>query len=613
VINLTATDVTAQTIEVKERKGIDKKYQWNLHDIYFTDEAWEADFTKVEEMIPTVAGFEGKISKSGADLLAYFKASEELFIVSDNLEVYAGMMNDQDTRESKYVGYRDRMTALGSRIGEAISWFNPELVSVPASTFEKWYKDVPGLELYRHYIDQQLRQKEHTLSPGEERILSLSSQLASSPSAASGALRNTDIKFPVVKDESGQDVELAEGRYAALLESSNGEVRRNAASAMLNTYGQYKNTAAALMTGNIAKDMFYTKSRNYATCLQASLDNDNIDTTVYINLIQSVHKNNAALQKYVRLRKETLGLDEIHLYDFSCPMLPETKWEVPYEEAIATIKKAITPLGKDYNNAMAKGFESGWIDVYETKGKRSGAYSWGSYLSHPYMLMNYNPTVYEMFTLAHEMGHSMHTYHSKKQPYVYSSYSLFVAEVASTFNEALLMDYLLKKEKDNKKKLYLLNRYIDNIRGTLITQVIFAEFELKMHEAMEKGEPLTAESLGDMYLDVIKSYYGPEVTYDDFYKYTWIRIPHFYRNFYVYKYATSFAASSALSQDVLAKKPKTLEKYINFLSSGSSKYPLDLLKDAGVDMSTSKPIDNTMKLFASLVDQMEKLLKETKK
>jgi oligoendopeptidase F len=610
------TGFGATTGEVKERKDIDKKYLWNLKDIYPTDDAWKADMDAIEKMIPKIAGYQGKISKSGADLLAYFKDSEEAGKKFENCQVYAGMMCDQDTRDQTYVGFRDRVQTLGAKFGEALSWFSPELVSIPNETFEKWYKEVPGLSLYKHSIDTQLRQREHTLSPAEEKILSLSSTLAASPSNASGALRNTDIKFPTIKDENGQDVQLSEGRYAAMLESPSQDIRRTTAMNMLSTYGQYKNTAAALMTGNCAKDIFYAKSRNYATSLQASLDNDNIDTTVYLNLIASVHKNLDALHKYVTLRKEALGLKEIHLYDFQCAMLPETKIEVPYEQAVSTIKTAMTPLGKDYNDAMSKGFAGGWIDVYETKNKRSGAYSWGSYLSHPYMLLNYNNTLDDMFTVAHEMGHSMHTYHSKKQPYTYADYSLFVAEVASTFNEALLMDHLLKNEKDAKKKLYLLNQYIDNIRGTLITQVIFAEFELKMHTALENGEPLTAESLGQMYLDVIKSYYGPEVTYDDEYAYTWIRIPHFYRNFYVYKYATSYAASQALSQSVLQKDPKkhkeALDKYINFISSGSSKYPLELLKDAGVDMSTSKPIDDTMKLFSSLVDQMDKLLKETK-
>jgi oligoendopeptidase F len=602
----------AQSGELKERSQIEDKYKWDLSAIYKSDADWEADFKAVEAMIPQLKSFEGKISKSSADLLAFFKANEDAGKKLDNLGTYAMMSYDQDTRDQKYTGFRDRISDLGSKLGEAESWFSPELVSIPDATFEAWYKENAALAVYRQSINDQLRTRAHTLSPVEERILALSGQMASTPVNASTALRNTDIVFPTIKDDKGNDIQLSEGRYQMLLESPNVEVRRNAATTMLNTYIQYKNTAAALMSGNVLKDIFYTRSRHYNTCLQSSLDNDNIDTTVYKNLIDAVHKNLAPLHKYVRVRKEALGLDSIHLYDFNVALIPETNVQVPYDQAVKTITTALAPLGPEYIDPMKKGFESRWLDVYETKGKRSGAYSTGTFLSHPYMLLNYNNTQDDMFTTAHEMGHSMHTWFSHhNQPYVYSDYRIFVAEVASTFNEALLMDYLLKKEKDPKNRLYLINQYIDNIRGTLIAQVIFAEFELKMHEAAEKGEPLTAESLSNMYRETIKSYYGPDLTWDDFYAYTWIRIPHFYRNFYVYKYATSFAASQALSQKVIAKEKGARESYIKFLSSGSSQYPMDLLRTAGVDMSKPEPIQASMTKFGQLVDEMEKLLIQT--
>jgi len=608
----TGADVYAQTEELKERAQVPDQYKWNLKDMYASDEAWEADVAAIEGMIPTLKGFEGKISQSPDQFLAFFKVYEEMSKKMDNAGSYASMSYDQDTREQKYTGFKDRIMSVGVKVGEATAWFSPELVSIPDATLEKWYKDKPELAVYRQYIADEMRTRAHTLSPAEERILALSGNLASCPANASTALRNTDIQFPSIKDENGKDVALSEGRYQMLLESPNRDVRRDAMVGMLSTYMKFQNTAAALMSGNIAKDIFYSKSRKYHSALEASLDNDNVDTTVYLNLIDAVHKNIAPLRKYVQIRREALKLPDVHLYDFNVALIPETRIQMPYDQAVATIEKALTPLGNEYLDPMEKGFASRWIDVYETKGKRSGAYSSGSYSSHPYMLLNYNNTLEDMFTVAHEMGHSMHTWFSMhNQPYIYSEYRIFVAEVASTFNEALLMDYLLKTEKDPAKRLYLVNQYIDNIRGTLISQVIFAEFELKMHKAAEAGQPLTAESLSKMYKETIQSYYGSDVTWDEQYAYTWIRIPHFYRNFYVYKYATSYAASQALSQKVLNKEKGAREAYLHFLSSGSSEYPLDLLRRAGVDMSKPAPIEITMKKLGQLVDEMEKLLIQT--
>jgi oligoendopeptidase F len=612
VLMSTGVDVFAQTEELKERSQIPEKYTWNLKDMYASDEAWEADVAAIDGMIPTLKSYEGKISQSPDQLLSFFKVYEDLNKKMDNAGSYASMSYDQDTRQQKYTGFKDRIMSVGVKIGEATAWFTPELVSIPDATFEKWYKEKPELAVYRQFINDQLRTRAHTLSPAEERILALSGNMAVTPVNASTALRNTDIQFPTVKDENGKEVKLSEGRYQMLLESPSRDVRRDAMMGMLGTYMKFQNTAAALMSGNIAKDIFYSTSRKYHSALEASLDNDNVDTTVYLNLIETVHKNIAPLRKYVQVRREAMKLPDIHLYDFNVALIPETRIEVPYDQAVATIEKALAPLGKEYLDPMEKGFASRWIDVYETKGKRSGAYSSGSYLSHPYMLLNYNNTLDDMFTTAHEMGHSMHTWMSMHhQPYIYSDYRIFVAEVASTFNEALLMDYLLKNEKDPAKKLYLVNQYIDNIRGTVISQVMFAEFELKMHQAAEAGQPLTAESLSKMYKETIQSYYGPDVSWDEEYAYTWIRIPHFYRNFYVYKYATSYAASQALSQRVLGNVKGARDAYLHFLSSGSSKYPLDLLRDAGVDMSKPAPIEMTMKKLGELVDQMEKLLIQT--
>jgi oligoendopeptidase F len=609
--------LTARAQEVKERSQIPDKYKWDLSAMYKSDADWEADVKALDAMIPSLKNFEGKISKSPEDLLAFFKVMEDASKKLDNAYTWASISSDEDTRDQKFKGYEERMGDLASKFGEALSWSTPEMVSVPDSVYEKWYKAKPELAIYKHYIDNNLRTRKHTLSPAEERILALSGNLAGSPSKTAGALRNSDIKFPTIKDEKGNDVEISEGRMIMLLESPDKNVRRDASMSLLRTYGTYKNTLAAAMTGNIQGDMFYARSRNYSSSLAASLDNDNVDTTVYLNLIETVKKNAGTLQRYVTLRKQALGLDSIHLYDMFAPLIPETRQNVEYEDAVKTIEIAMAPLGKDYVTDMTKGFNTRWVDVYENKGKRSGAYSTGTVLSHPYMLLNYNNTTDDEFTVAHEMGHSMNRLLSNRvQPYIYSDNPIFVAEVASTFNEALLMDHLLKNEKDAKKKLYLVNQYIDQIRGTLITQVMFADFELRMHRAAEAGQPLTADALDQMYAQTLKDYYGDAVVIDPEYGHTWSRIPHFYRNFYVYKYATSYAASQALSQNVLTSKGKDKDKardrYIKFLSAGGSKYPIELLKDAGVDLTTPTPVDATMKKFSQLVDDMEKLLKQTK-
>ena len=604
----------AQEGAVKERKDVPTKYTWDLTALYATDADWEKDLQAVQDMIPSLKGFEGKISKSPEDLLAYYKASEAIGKKFDNLQVYSGLSFDQDTRDEKYGGYKDRLSAVGAKMGEATAWFTPELVSIPTATLEQWYKANPALAVYRHKIDDAMRTRVHTLSPAEERILALSGETAGGYSEANTALRVTDIPFPFIKDENGKDIQLSEGRLGMLIRSSNPRVRRDATIGMLNTYKQYEHTAAALMSGNVNGDVFYARARHYNSCVQSALDGDNIDTTVYLALITTVKKYEPVIERYAKLRQQALKLDSLHLYDMYAPLIPETKIEVTYDDAVKTVEQAVAPLGKAYVDTMTKGFNSRWVDVYETKAKRDGAYSWGSYLAHPYMLLNYNNTLDDMFTVAHEMGHCMHTWHSNKyQPYAYAGYSLFNAEVASTFNEAMLMDYLLKKEKDPAKRLYLVNQYIDNIRGTVITQVMFADFELQMHRAVEAGEPLTSENLCKMYLETMKSYYGNSVVIDPEYGYTWARIPHFYRNFYVYKYATSFCASQALSQKVLKGEKGAKEAYIRYLSSGSSKYPLDLLKDAGVDMSSSAPVEATMKKLSELVDQMETLLKQTKR
>jgi len=607
---LTAT-AAGETMEVKTRDQIEAKYKWDLTDMYASDADWEADMQAVEAAIPHLKGYAGKISQSPDQFLAYMHLLEDAAAKLDRAYSYASMAYDQDTSNQQYTALRERAAGMAQRLGDATSWFSPEVTSMSREAWDKWFAENPDLSLYRQFIDDELRTRAHVLSAPEERLLALSANMSRAPGNANTALRETDMQFPTVKDENGNDVELSEGRLFVLLQSPDPAVRRNASITMLATYGKFQNTASALMAGNIARDIFHAEARNYPSSLAAAVDGDNIDTTVVLNLIATVKKNAGVLQRYCELRRRALGLDEIHLYDMYAPLLPEDRIEVPYEEAVAKIEAAMAPLGAEYVAAMKAGFAGGWVDVYENQNKRSGAYSSGTFLAHPYILLNYNDTQEDMFTTAHEIGHAMHTWHTMKaQPFIYADYTTFVAEVASTFNEALLLDYLMKNEQDPLRKLALVSQYIDNIRGTFITQTMFADFELRMHRAAEQGLPLTAEALSQMYRDTARDYFGPNVVIDDEYGFTWIRIPHFYRNFYVYKYATSLAGSQALSQKVLAGEPGAKERYIEFLSNGSSKYPIDLLKGAGVDLSTPAPNEMTMQKFDQLVTEMEKLLKQ---
>ncbi|MBL0063088.1 MAG: oligoendopeptidase F [bacterium] len=612
MIALMAWAWVAQAEEL-ERSQVETKYKWDLTAMYPNNEAWDADYKWIENKIPELVAFQGKIGKSGKDLKAYLDLVVEVGGHNENLYTYANMSQHLDTRDQVYIGLRDRADVIGSKLSSSLSWFSTELTAIPQTTLDKWYKDVKGLDLYKQYIANEMRQKKYVLSSDEEKILSMSNEIVTQSESAAEALRNSDIQFPEIKGPDGKMVRLTEGTYRALLETTNPKVRREAAIALHDEYAKYKNTFASLMGANVAAEVFQARARGYNSALHMAVDNDNVDTTVYLNLITTVKANLAPLHKYSKLRREALGLDELHMYDYSAPIVGEApEWK--YEDGVVAIKEALKPLGKEYGDAVAHAIDNRWIDVYETTAKRSGAYSWGSYKSHPYMLLNYHGTLDDVFTNAHEMGHTMHTYFTyKHQPQIYAEYAIFVAEVASTFNEALLMDHLLATETDPQKRLVYINQYIDNIQGTIIRQTLFAEFELEMHRMYERGEPLTAESLSALYKSILTEYYAPEVTIDDQYAYTWMRIPHFYSNFYVYKYATSMAAALALSDRVEKGGEQELNDYLGFLGGGSSKYPLDLLKGAGVDMSTPAPIEAAMKKFGELVDELEVLLAENSK
>lgn len=600
-----------QVQKIPQRSEIPDKYKWKLEDIYPSDSLWESDFSRVESLMPGMEKFKGLMSESGKNFLDCLRMQDSVWIIMDRLYVYANLKLDEDNRVSKYQELSDRAASLNTKVRQATSFIEPEIIGIPENKLSDLLQQEPGINLYKHYLDTVIRRKAHILSAPEEELLAQVGNVARIPGTVFSMLDDADIKYPVVKDENGNDVQLTKERYSKLLESTNQQVRKAAADAYNQSYLGYVNTLGATLSGSINKDIFYARAEKYNSCLEASLYPDNIPVEVYDNLVKAVNANLEPVYRYIRLRKKILKLDELHKYDLWVPLVPKAKMDVPYDSAVALVLKAVKPLGKQYISDLKNGFDSRWVDVFETEGKGSGAYSWGAYTTHPYMLLNYNNTLENVFTVAHEMGHNLHRlYSSKKQPYMYSDCSLFVCEVASTFNEALLMDYLLKNAKDKDQKLYLLNYYIEMFMGTFYGQVMFSEFEQVAHQKAENGEALSAESMRKIYKDIFQKYYGPELVLDSLDDLGCLRISHFYREFYVYQYATSFVASAALSRKVLAGDKEALNRYLELLSEGGSDYPINELKKAGVDMTTPEPVNETIKLFDQLVAEMEKLLSE---
>lgn len=611
IIVFTFTNVLAQSTStaIPQRSDIDAKYKWKLEDIFATNQLWEGDFSKVDALLPKMTEFKGRLSESGKTLLGCLQLQDSVWNIMDRLYVYAGMRSDEDTRVSTYQEMSGRAGSLRTRVNQAVSFIDPEILAIPSSKLDELIKSENGVKLYQHYIDNIIRMRAHTLSPAEEEILALAGDIARAPSTIWTMINDADIKYPSIKDETGNEVQLTHERYYKFLESTDRRVRKDAADAFNSAYLTYLNTLGATLSGGIAKDVFFAKAKKYNSSLEAAVDRNNIPASVFENLIKAVDENLAPLHKYASLRKRVLKVDELHKYDLAVPLAPEAKMEIPYDSALTIIENALAPLGKQYVTDIQAGFNSGWVDVYETEGKGSGAYSWGCYSTHPYMLLNYNNTLENMFTVAHEMGHCMHGYYTNRtQPYIYSGHAIFTAEVASITNEALLMDYLLKNTKDKAQKLYLLNYYIDQIEGTFYTQVMFAEFEKSAHEKLENGGVLTHESARQIYRDIFQRFNGPELVLDSLDDLGCLRISHFYSNFYVYQYATSYAAAVAISRKILEGDKEVLNRYLRFLESGDSDYPINLLKSAGVDMTSPEPINETIKLFGSLVGEMENLL-----
>ena len=593
-----------------ERGEVAEQYRWRTEDIYPGDQEWESDFSKIEPLLAQFDALPGTLGQYPQQLLKCIKLDEEASRLIAKLSFYASRKADEDRRITQYQSFQDRLSGVYSKLGQKEAFIEPEIMKIPEERLWEFVNNTPELKIYHHYFENLLRSKSHVLSEPEEKLLAMASEVTRTPGYVFGMFDNADLKFPEITDETGGKVELTKGRYQLFMRSGDRELRQRAWEAYYQTYENWKNTLAANLNSEVKKNIFYSRARKYNNSLEAALDGDNLPIAVYDNLVTTVNNNLEPLHRYISFRKKMLGIDKVHLYDLYAPLLADVKWEVPYTEAAVTVEKALEPLGKEYVQTVKKAIEQRWIDVYENAGKVSGAYSSYFYgLAHPYILLNYQDQARDMYTLAHELGHSLHSYHTNKtQPFIYGGYSYFLAEVASTFNEALLTDYLLKREKEKEKRLYLLNQNLENILITVYTQVMYAEFEQEIHRKAEAGEPLNAEVMNSIFGELQKKYYGADFELDPMAASRWNRIPHFYRNFYVFKYATGLSASTALSQKVIAGDKKARDAYLQFISSGRSDYDLNLLKKAGVDMTSPEPVAATLKLFDQLLKEMEALM-----
>ncbi|MCA1034312.1 oligoendopeptidase F [Bacillus infantis] len=606
--NETAVKKLPSRIEIKPEDT------WRLEDIFSTDDAWEKEFQEVKQLLPDAGGFQGKLGDSADKLYEALQYQDHLLERLGRLYSYAHMRYDQDTTNSFYQGLDDRIKNLYSQAASSLAYIVPEILAIDEEKISSFLDEKEELRLYKHSLEEINLQRPHVLSAEAEALLAQASEVLDAPGNTFGMLNNADLEFPSIKDENGEEVEVTHGRYIRFLESDDQRVRRDAFKAVYDTYGKFKNTFSSTLSSNVKKDNFYARVRNYDSARHAALSDNNIPESVYENLVNTVNDNLHLLHRYIKLRKEVLGLEKLHMYDLFTPLVKDVKMEIPYDEAKDYVLKGLEPLGEEYLSVLKEGFENRWVDVHENKGKRSGAYSSGAYGTNPYILMNWQDNVNNLFTLAHEFGHSVHSYYTRKtQPYPYGNYSIFVAEVASTCNEALLNDYLLKTIDDDQKRLYLLNHYLEGFRGTVFRQTMFAEFEHQIHQKAQNNEALTAEALTQDYYELNKKYFGEEdIIIDEEIGLEWSRIPHFYYNYYVYQYATGFSAATALSKQILEEGEPAVERYINFLKAGSSDYPIEVLKKAGVDMTSPAPIADACKVFEEKLNEMEELLNRVK-
>ncbi|MBW7455859.1 oligoendopeptidase F [Paenibacillus sepulcri] len=593
---------------VPKRSETAPENSWKLEDLFESQSAWDKEYSHAKELMKKVNAFEGKLADP-KQVKSCFELEDELSQHVERLYVYANLKHHEDTAEAEFQALSEKSKKLSVETGEALSFITPEILSLSDADLEAMINN-SDLAKYRHTLEEMRREKAHILSKSEEALLAAVGNVSQAPGTIFSMLNNADLKFPKVKDENGEEVELTQGRYIQFLESKNREVRKNGFKAMYDTYGKLKNTLASTLSANVTKNIFYSRARKYPSTLEMSLYGDNIPKEVYTNLIDAVHKHLPLMHRYMELRKKLLKVDELHMYDLFAPLVDEFKMDISFEQAKETVKESLEPLGKDYLQVLEKGFQDRWIDVYENEGKRSGAYSWGAYGTHPYVLLNHKDNLNSMFTLTHEMGHALHSYYSDgNQDYRDAQYTIFLAEVASTLNEALLMDYMLKKSTDPKEKMYLLTYYADQFRTTVFRQTMFAEFEKIIHEKAEQGESLTPDQLSKIYYELNKQYYGPNMVVDKDIEMEWARIPHFYTSFYVYKYATGFSAATSFSKQILEEGAPAIDRYLGFLKSGGSDFSINILKKAGVDMSTPEPIEQAMSVFEELIAQMEELTK----
>ena len=597
--------------KLNTRKEADARYKWAIEDLYKDDEDWKRDYELLKSRIPELTKFRGRLGESAEVLLSMQKLSDELNQLLEKVYVYANQRLHENTDNSTYQNLASQAQGLLVELSESLSFVEPELMELPDGIIETFLDENEELLVYRQYFENIIRQKKHVLPTEQEQLLAAMGEVAESPKDIFSMFNNADIRFPEITGEDGHPVQVTHGRYMSLMQSRNRQVRKDAFEAMYGVYGDWRNTLAAMYRANVKQEAFLAKAHKYTSDLEAALDGSHIPVKVYEQLIEAVHESMPLMYRYMKLRKKLLGVEELHMYDLYVPVIEQDHSEIPFEQAKKTVLEGLAPMGEEYLHLLREGFDHGWIDVYENQGKRTGAYSWGAYGTHPYVLLNYQGTLHDVFTLAHEMGHALHSWYSDEhQPYIYAGYRIFVAEVASTCNEALLIHYLMEQSKkagDRKKTMYLMNYFLEQFRTTLFRQTMFAEFEKITHGLQEQGETLTADRLCEIYYDLNKLYFGEEICVDQEIAMEWARIPHFYTPFYVYQYATGFSAAIALSKQILEQGAPAVEQYKKFLKGGSSMYPLELLKMAGVDMEQKAPVQDALAVFAQYLDEMERL------
>ena len=595
---------------IRARDQIPQEDTWALEDLYPSDESWEQALSALTARQAEAAAFAGKLGESGETLCAFLHLVEDVDGQSELLANYAMRKADQDTRNATYQAMVGKLMGVLTAVSAAFSFATPEIMAIPEEALEGFYKAAPGLERYRRYLNNERRRKAHTLSAAEERLLAAAGEMANAPETVFGSFLNADMRYPDAVDSEGKPHALSQSTFVPLEESGDRALRKSAYENLYNTLGGMRNTAAGLLDAQNKQQKFFAEARKYGSAREAAMDRTNVPVSVYDNLIEAVHQNMDKMHRYVRLRKKLLGVDELHFYDVYTPLLKDEPAKIPFAQAKQTVYDALYPLGDGYRAILKEGFENRWIDVYENQGKRGGAYSAGTKV-HPFVLLNYSGSLDSQFTLAHEMGHALHSYLSNKhQNQIDSDYVIFVAEVASTCNEALLMEYLLKKTTDKKERVFLINHFLDQFKGTIYRQTMFAEFEKFMGAAVDAGQTLTADMLCAEYARLCKLYYGEDMVVDDQIAMEWARIPHFYYNYYVFQYATGYSAAIALSRRILREGENAVKDYLGFLSGGCSKSPIDLLKGAGVDMTSPAPVNDALKLFGELLDEMESLMAE---